>query len=65
MGTVCSATLLRCLVDLNVLDDQVAGVQTLGVGVGLCVLEERREELSRLYGPASLADTELLAYTTK
>lgn len=65
MSTVCAATLLGGLVDLNVLDNQVAGVQTLGVGVGLGVLEERREKLSRLDGPASLADTELLAYGTE
>ena len=61
MGTVCASPLLGGLVDLDVLDDQVAGVQTLGVGVGLGVLEEREEELSRLDGPASPADTELLA----
>lgn len=61
MSAVCAAALLGCLVDLNVLDNQVAGVQTLGVGVGLGVLEERREKLGALDGPASLAHTELLA----
>lgn len=61
VGTVCPPTLLRGLVDLNVLDDQVAGVQTLGVGVGFSVLEQAEEELSALDGPAGLADTELLA----
>jgi hypothetical protein len=44
-----------------VLDDQVAGVKTLGVGVGLSVLEKADEDLSRLDGPASLGDTESLA----
>ena len=40
VGAVGSATLLGGLVDLDVLDDQVAGVETLDVGVGLSVLEE-------------------------
>lgn len=64
VSTVCAAALLWCLVDLNVLDNQVAGVQTLGVGVGLGVLEQVREELCRLDWPAGLGDTELLAYDT-
>ena len=33
MSTVCTAALLGCLVDLDVLDDQVAGVEAFGVGV--------------------------------
>jgi hypothetical protein len=44
-----------------VLDNEVAGVETLGVGVGLGVLEEAEQLLSRLDGPAGLGDTELLA----
>lgn len=63
MSTVCASPLLRRLVDLDVLDDQVAGVQALGVGVGLGVLDKTEEELGRLDGPASLADAELLACT--
>jgi hypothetical protein len=59
--TVCPSSLLGGLVDLDVLDDQVAGVKTLGVGVGLGVLEEAQEELGGLGGPAGLRDTELLA----
>jgi hypothetical protein len=62
VSTVCAATLLRGLVDLDVLDNQVAGVETLGVGVGLGVLEEREKELSALGGPAGLGDTESLAF---
>lgn len=61
VSTVCAATLLWCLVDLNVLDNQVGGIQTLGVGVGLGVLKKRGQELSRLDGPASLAHTKCLA----
>jgi hypothetical protein len=63
VGTVCAAALLGSLVDLDVLDDQVAGVKTLGVGVGLGVLEECEEVLSRLDWPACAGDTELLALT--
>ena len=62
MGTVCAAALLGGLVDLDVLDDQVGGVEALGVGVGLGVLEEREEELSALHWPAGLGDTESLAF---
>jgi hypothetical protein len=62
VGTVSAPALLRGLVDLDVLDDQVAGVETLGVGVGLCVLEESEEDLGGLYGPASPGDTESLAW---
>ena len=61
VSTVCAAALLRSLVDLNVLDDEVASVKTLGVGVGLGVLEEGEEMLGGLDGPAGASDTELLA----
>lgn len=61
MGTVSAPALLGGLVDLDVLDDQVAGVETLGVGVGLGVLEEREEVLRGLHGPPGTVDTELLA----
>ena len=62
MSTVSAPSLLGGLVDLDVLDDQVGGVKTLGVGVGLGVLEETDEDLSGLDGPAGLGDTELLAF---
>ena len=61
MGTVCASPLLGGLVDLDVLDDQVAGIETLGVGVGLGVLEQTEKKLGGLDGPAGLGDTELLA----
>ena len=64
VGTVCAAALLWGLVDLNVLHNQVAGVETLGVGIGLSVLEQAQEELGGLDGPAGLGDTELLACST-
>ena len=33
MSTVGTTALLGCLVDLDVLDDQVAGIEAFGVGV--------------------------------
>lgn len=61
VGTVGSSAALGGLVDLNVLDDEVAGVEALGVGVGLSVLQKTEELLGGLDGPASLGDTEFLA----
>jgi hypothetical protein len=65
VSTVSAPSLLGGLVDLDVLDDQVAGVKTLGVGVGLGVLEETDEDLSGLDGPAGLGDTESLACSSQ
>lgn len=65
VGTVCATALLGGLVDLDVLDDQVAGVETLGIGVGLGVLEETEKELGRLDGPPGAGDTPGLAYCLK
>ena len=62
MGAVCPSALLGCLVDLNVGDDKVGDLETLGVGIGLSVAEETKEELSRLLGPTSAGNTELLSY---
>ena len=42
VSTVCSAALLRGLVDLDVLNDQVSGIETLGIGVGFSVLEKTK-----------------------
>jgi hypothetical protein len=61
VSSVSSSSLLRGLVDLDVLDNQVAGVETLGVGVGLSVLKEAKEELGGLHGPSSTRHTKLLA----
>lgn len=61
VSTVGAAAALGSLVDLDVLDNEVAGVETLGVGVGLSVLQEVEKELGGLDGPTSLADTPLLA----
>jgi hypothetical protein len=61
VGTVSAPALLGGLVDLDVLDHQVAGVETLDVGVGLGVLEQTEEDLSRLDGPAGAGDAHGLA----
>lgn len=63
MRTVRPPPLLGSLVDLNVLDNQIAGVQALGIRVRLGVLQQREEELGRLDGPAGLGDAKLLAFT--
>jgi hypothetical protein len=61
VGTVGSSALLGGLVDLDVGDDQVGGVKTLEVSVGLSVLEETEQELGGLDGPAGTGDTLRLA----
>ena len=63
MSTIRASPLLRRLVDLDVLDDEVVGVETLAVGIGLGVLQQALEELGGLDGPAGLAHAELLACT--
>jgi hypothetical protein len=65
VSTVSAAATLGGLVDLNALDNQGAGVETLAIGVGLSVLEQINDVLSGLDGPAGLGDTELLAYKPK
>ena len=61
VSAVGSATLFRCLINLDVLDDEISGVKTLGVRIGFGVLQEREEVLSRLDGPAGSGNTELFA----
>lgn len=41
VGTVCSAALFGGLVDLDVLNDQVTGVETLGISVGFRLEHQR------------------------
>jgi hypothetical protein len=61
VSTVCSSALLGGLVNLDVLNDQIAGIETLGIRICLCVLEEAEKEFGRLDWPSSSRDTELLA----
>lgn len=53
VSAVCAAALLGCLVDLDVLDDQVGGIETLDVGIGFGVLEETEQEFGGFDGVAS------------
>ena len=61
MGTVGPPPALGSLVDLNALDNEVSGVETLGISVGFGVLQQVDQEAGRLLGPAGFADTPLLA----
>lgn len=61
MSTVCSSALLGGLVDLDVLDDQVAGIKTLRICVCLCILEETEEKFGGFDWPSSSGNTKLLA----
>ena len=61
MGTVCSATLLGSLVDLDVLDDQISGIKAFDVRVCFSVFQQAEQELGRLDGPSCARDTELLS----
>ena len=61
MSTVGTTALLGCLVNLDMLDNQVASVQAFGICVRFGVLEETEEELGGLFGPAGFGDAELFA----
>ena len=61
MSTVRTSPLLWRLVNLDVLDNQVAGVEALGVRVRFGVLQQTEQELGRLDWPAGLGDAKLLA----
>lgn len=66
--TVCAVrppALLGGLIDLDMLNDQVASVKALGIGIGLGVLEKAENELCGLDGPPGLGDTKLLAYSPR
>lgn len=60
VGSVSSSSLLGCLVDLDVRDDEDLLVKTLGLGVGLSVLEQVLDELDGLDGPSGLGHAKLL-----
>jgi hypothetical protein len=64
VSTVGTSAALGSLVDLDVLDNEVAGVKALGVGVGLGVLQKVKEELGGLNGPAGTGNTPLLSWNT-
>lgn len=53
VGTVRATTGLGSLLDHNVADDELLGLESLGLSVGLGVLEKGKEELDRLDGPST------------
>jgi len=61
VSTVCASSLLWCLVDLDVGNNKVGGIETLNIGVGYGILEETEQELGGLLWPTSLGGTELLS----
>lgn len=63
VSAVCSSPLFWGLVDLDVLDDEVGGVETFGVGVGFGVLEEVQEEGGGFDGVAGAGYAECFAYS--
>ena len=65
MGTVSTTSLLRRLVDLDMLDDEIASIETFGVGVGLGVAKKCKEEFGGFDRPARARDAELLSYLMK
>jgi hypothetical protein len=62
VSTVCASSLLWCLVDLDVLNDKVGGIEALGVGIGFGILEETEKELGGLDWPAGTGNTHLFAW---
>ena len=59
VSTVSTTTTLGGLVDLNVLDNKVLSVQTLGISVGTSVLKKVSDELDALDRPTGLGNAEL------
>ena len=64
MRTIGTPPLLRRLVDLDMLHDEIARVETLGICVRFGVFEEAEQELGGFDGPAGFGDAELFAYST-
>jgi len=62
VSTVRASPLFRGLVNLDVLDDEIAGVKALGIGIRFRILEETEEEISGFDGPAALCGTKCLGY---
>jgi hypothetical protein len=63
MCAVSTSTALGGLVDLDVLNNEVAGVEAFGVCISLGILQEAEEMLGRLHRPAGFGNTPLLACT--
>lgn len=58
VSSVSSSSLFRGLVDLDVLDDERLDIESLDVGVRLCISEESEDEDGGLDWPSGLVGTE-------
>merc|ERR1712003_539942 len=54
MCTVCTPSHVWCTVHLNMIDHKRIHIQSLHIGIRLCVLQQLEQEFSRLDGPSSL-----------
>lgn len=61
VSTIRPTSLLRRLVHLDMLHDQISRIQALRIGVGFRVLEEAEEEFGGFDRPARFRDAELFA----
>lgn len=61
MSTISAASLLGRLVDLDVLDDQVARIEAFGIRIGFGIFEQAQEKLGRFDWPTCARDTELFS----
>ena len=48
MSAICTSTLLRCLIDLDMLDDKIAGIESLAIRIGFGVTEKRQRGTERI-----------------
>lgn len=62
VSTVGASAAFRSLVDLDVFDNKVAGVETLGVGIGLSILQKTKQLLGGFHRPTRLGNTELFPW---
>lgn len=53
VSTICAASQAWSAIDLNVIDDQHVGVQSLVVSISFGVLQELEKEVGRFFGPAT------------
>ena len=61
VSSVCSTSLFGCLIDLDMFNDQVAGIEAFDISVGFGILEKSEKEFSRFDRVAGTGDSELFA----
>jgi len=62
MSAICTSPLFRSLVDLDVLDDEIAGVEAFGICIRFCVLKKTEEEFGGFNRPTTFRGTECFSY---